>query len=85
MSRHGAPRAAEPQLYSTSTDLGPASMNKSPADADGAAAGVQVQVQVYSVPTDGGGVDLYQPADGGHAYAESSTLNTIRNAGGEVV
>ena len=81
-SRHGAPRAATPQLYSTPADLDPASLYKSPADADGAAAaGVQVQAQVYSVPTDGGGIDLYQPADGGHAYAESPTLNKGGNAG----
>lgn len=83
-SRHGAPRAAEPQLYSTPADLDPVSLYKSPADADGTAAGVQsqVQVQVYSVPTDRGNVDLYQPADGGHAYAESSTFNNGGNAGG---
>lgn len=82
-SRHGAPRAAAPQLYSTPADLDPASLYKSPADAGGAAAAVQsqVQVQVYSVPTDGGNVDLYQPADGGHAYAESSTLNNGGDAG----
>lgn len=81
-SRHGAPRAATPQLYSTPADLDPASLYTSPADADGAAAaGVQVQAQVYSVPTDGGGIDLYQPADGGHAYAESPTLNKGGNAG----
>ena len=73
-SRHGAPRAATPQLYSTPADLDPATLYKSPADADSAAA-AGVQVQVYSVPTDGGNIDLYQPADGGHAYAESSTLN----------
>ena len=59
-------------------------MYTSPADADGAAAGVQVQAQVYSVPTEGVNVGLYQPADGGHAYAESSTLNNGGNAGGSV-
>lgn len=80
-SRHGAPRATEPQLYSNPADLDPASMYKSLADADVAVAGVQVQAQVYSVPTDGGNADLYQPADGGHAYAESSTLNNGGDAG----
>ena len=57
-------------------------MYTSPADADSAAAGVQTQV--YSGPTEGGNVGLYQPAGGGHAYAESSTLNNGGNAGGSV-